>query len=149
MIVLDTNVVSELMREDAHPGVVAWVDQHPTDHVFLTAITTAELRYGIARLPDGRRRAGLEARLERMIEAGFADRILPFDDRAARHYAEIVAGRETRGQPISMADAEIAAICRSIGADLATRNTKDFSDTGITVVNPWTGMEPVSRPRPS
>lgn len=137
MIVLDTNVVSELTRPSANPAVLAWVDQHRSDQVYLTAVTTAELRYGVARLPQGRRRAELAQQLQQIIETDFAGRVHPFDDEAARHYAEIVSDREGRGQPISMADGQIAAICRSTGARLATRNTKDFSATGIDAVNPW------------
>lgn len=137
MIVLDTNVVSELMRTDADAAVVAWLDQRPAEEVFLTAVTTAELRYGVAGLPAGRRKTTLADRLGRLIEDDLAGRVLPFDDDAAGHYAPIVAGRDARGEPISMADAQIAAICRSRGARLATRNTKDFRHTGIDVTDPW------------
>jgi toxin FitB len=137
MIVLDTNVISELMYPRAHPDVVAWVDEHPVDHVYLTAVTTAELRYGVARLPNGRGKTDLADRVRRTIEEDFTGRILPFDDEAASHYADIVVDREQRGMAISMADAQIAAICRTHSADLATRNTKDFADTGIDVIDPW------------
>lgn len=137
MIILDTNVVSELIRPRADATVVAWVDQHPVDDVYLTAITTAELRYGIARLPQGKRRTGLADRVRRVIEEEFTGRVLPFDDQAAHEYAQIVVDREGRGRPISMADAQIAAICRSYRAELATRNTKDFVHTGIAAVDPW------------
>lgn len=137
MIILDTNVVSELMRPHTNPAVLAWVDQHRSDEIYLTAITTAELRYGVARLPAGRRRTELADQLQQVIESDFAGRVHPFDDHAAGHYAEIVAHRDSRGHPISMADGQIAAICRSVGARLATRNTKDFTDTGIDSVDPW------------
>jgi predicted nucleic acid-binding protein len=137
VIVLDTNVISELMRARAHPDVVAWVDEQPLNEVYLTAVTTAELRYGLARLPDGRRRTDLADRVRRTIEEDFAGRILPFDDEAASHYADIVVDREGRGLAISMADAQIAAICRNHAADLATRNTKDFAHTGIELIDPW------------
>jgi predicted nucleic acid-binding protein len=137
MMVLDTNVVSELMHPRADAGVVAWVDQQPADEVYLTAVTTAEVRYGLARLPEGRRKNDLADRIRRTLEEDFAGRILPFDDEAASHYADIVVGRERTGLPISMADAQIAAICRGYSADLATRNTKDFAATGIAVVDPW------------
>jgi hypothetical protein len=138
VIVLDTNVVSELIRPQADAAVVAWVDQQPVDDFYLTAVTTAELRYGIARLPSGRRRTELADRVGRMIEDEFPGRILPFDDDAAQHYAQVAADRENRGQPIGMADAQIAAICRSYRAQLATRNTKDFAHTGVVALNPWT-----------
>jgi predicted nucleic acid-binding protein len=137
MIVLDTNVVSELMRSRSEPHVIAWADEQSADQVYLTAVTTAELRYGIARLPDGRRKTDLADRLQRTIAEDFASRILSFDDNAAALYADVVMGRERRGLPISMADAQIAAICRHHGAGLATRNTKDFANTGIDVIDPW------------
>lgn len=137
MIVLDTNVVSELMRPSAEPGVVAWVDRQAVNEVYLTAVTTAELRYGVARLPDGRRRTGLADRLRQTLDEDFPGRILPFDDVAAAHFAEIVVSRELHGLTIATADAEIAAICRSHSATLVTRNMKDFVHTGIKVVDPW------------
>ena len=137
MIVLDTNVVSELMRPRGEAHVIAWADEQPADRVYLTAVTTAELRYGVARMPDGRRKTDLADRLQRTIAEEFASRILSFDDNAAALYADIVMGRERRGLPISMADAQIAAICRHHGAGLATRNTKDFAHTGIDVIDPW------------
>jgi predicted nucleic acid-binding protein len=137
MIVLDTNVISELMRPRAHPDVVAWVDELSANDVYLTAVTTAELRYGLARLADGRRKTNLADRVRRTIEDDFAGRILPFDDEAAVHYADIVVDREGRGMAISVADAQIAAICRNHSASLATRNTKDFVHTGIEVIDPW------------
>jgi predicted nucleic acid-binding protein len=140
MIVLDTNVISELIHPRGEPRVVAWTDEQQAGEVYLTAITTAELRYGVARLPDGRRRTDLTERLKLVIEEDFADRILSFDDDAAAHYASIVTDRERRGLAISMADAQIAAICRHHGASLSTRNTKDFTHTGVTVIDPWTAV---------
>jgi toxin FitB len=137
MIVLDTTVVSELIRTRGEPRVVAWVDEHPAGEVYVTAVTTAELRYGLARLPDGQRKADLTDRVERTLAEDFSGRVLAFDDSAAVHYADIVTHRERRGLPISMADAQIAAICRQHGASVATRNTKDFVHTGIAVLDPW------------
>jgi hypothetical protein len=137
VIVLDTNVVSELMRKDAAAEVVAWVDRHPGDQVFITAITAAELLYGVTRLPDGRRKQVLAAKVRDLIDEDFEDQVLPFNSDSAHHYAEIVASRERVGKPISMADAQIAAICRQYDLGLGTRNTKDFADTGIRVFNPW------------
>ena len=137
MIVLDTNVVSELMRSTPSAGVVASVDAWSTDAVCLTAITVAELLYGIARLPDGRRKAELAALVESMLSDDFDDRVLAFDAAAAAHYADIVASRERSGRPVSAAAAQIAAICRSYGAILATRNVADFVDVGLQIVNPW------------
>ena len=137
MIVLDTNVVSELMRSAPAELVVNWVDQQTTTDVHLTAVTVAELLYGVARLPDGSRKADLTERIEAMLTEDFDHRVLPFDETAAVHYADIVVSRERAGRPIGMADAEIAATCRSHGAVLATRNIDDFANTGITTVNPW------------
>jgi hypothetical protein len=137
VIVLDTNVVSELIRKDAAAEVVAWVDRHPGDQVFITAVTAAELLYGVTRLPDGRRKQALVAKVRDLVDEDFEDQVLPFSSDSAHHYAEIVASRERFGKPISMADAQIAAICRRHDLALGTRNTKDFADTGIRVLNPW------------
>lgn len=137
MIVIDTNVLSELIHPNGDARVVAWVDQRPADQFYLTAVTTAELRYGIARLPEGRRRAALGERAEQVIGGDFGGRVLPFDDDAAVAYAAVVAAREVLGRPISMADGQIAAICRAVGADLATRNVKDFASLDIRVLTPW------------
>ncbi|WP_131746244.1 type II toxin-antitoxin system VapC family toxin [Frankia sp. Cppng1_Ct_nod] len=137
MIVLDANVISELMHPRADPVVVAWVDAQTVGDVYLTAVTTAELRYGVACLPAGRRRADLADRVRRTLEEDFPGRILPFDDEAASHFAEIVVSREHHGLPVSTADAQIAAICRSYSAGLATRNAKDFVHTEVELIDPW------------
>jgi toxin FitB len=137
VIVLDTNVISELMRQDPADTVVRWVDQYPADDVFITSVTAAELAYGVARLPDGQRRTALAAKVSELLTDDFQDQILPFDHVAAGYYGEIAATREQQGHPISMADAQTAAICRRFTACLATRNTKDFVDTGIALRDPW------------
>ena len=137
MIVLDTNVVSELMRPAPEPGVTSWVDSLDVSDILLTAVTAAELMYGVARLPNGRRRRELRAKVDGLLTEDFQDRILPFDALAATHYADIVAERERSGLQISMADGQIAAICRNWNAGLATRNIGDFVDTGIELINPW------------
>src|SRR5262245_14941432 len=137
MIVLDTNVVSELMRAEPATAVVEWADRQPADEVWLTAITLGELLYGIGRLADGRRKASLATQLEAMVAEDLEHRIAAFDEAAAAHYADIVVVRERVGRPISAADAQIAAICRSHDALLATRNLDDFSDTGIATADPW------------
>ena len=138
MIVLDTNVVSELMRPTPAIEVVDWVANQLVSESYLTAITLGELLYGVARLPDGRRKIELAELIDAMVTDDFEHRVAPFDETAAAHYADIVVRRERSGRPISTADAQIAAICRSHGAVLATRNVDDFTDTGISVVNPWT-----------
>jgi predicted nucleic acid-binding protein len=135
MIALDTNVVSELMRATPDPRVLRWVDEQSSDTLVVTAVTVAELLYGIARLPASRKRSQLEAAIAATFDEDLV--ILPFDDAAAVDYATITASQELRGRTVSMADAMIAATCMSAGAALATRNTKDFADLGIDLVDPW------------
>ena len=137
MIVLDTNVVSELMRPSPATNVVDWVTQQAATTLYFSTISEAELRYGVEVLLAGQRRAGLLAAIEGMLREDFAGRILPFDSDAARAYAVIAAGRRVAGRPISQADCQIAAIAHSRGASVATRNAGDFEDCGIAVVNPW------------
>ncbi len=136
MIVVDTNVTSELMRPLPSPAVTAWVRARSATELYTTSITLAEVRYGIERLPDGRRRDLLRATAKDVFSA-FADHVLVFDATAAVEYAEIVSSRDRAGAPIDGFDAQIAAICRAHGATLATRNVKDFHDTGIDVTDPW------------
>ena len=137
MFVLDTNVVSELMREVPRREVLAWVDARARRDLFLTAITEAEVRTGIAILPAGRHRRHLTRAADRFFREMFANRVLPFDAPAARTYAAIAAGRRAAGRPIGQFDCQIAAIACCRGASLATRNVRDFEDTGIEVLNPW------------
>lgn len=137
MIVLDTNVISELMRATPDPKVRAWIAEQPMAGVFTTTLTQAEIFYGLALLPEGRKREALTAAAQPMFEVDLAGRVLPFDTEAAAAYPDIAAGRRKSGQPISQIDAQIAAIVHSRGARLATRNVADFADCGITVVNPW------------
>ena len=137
MIVLDTNVISELTRRAPDPGVLAWLDSLEISEVATTAVTAAELRYGLARLPDGHRKRELAAVIRGILVEDFYGRILPFDERASVRYAEVVAGRDRIGRPVGVADAQIAAICRDAGATLATRNTADFEETGIELIDPW------------
>lgn len=129
--------ISELARTNPEANVVAWLDSLPAADVATTAITSAELLYGVARLPDGRRRAALAETMAALISEDFRGRVESFDNLAAEQYAAVVVGREKKGRPISMADAQIAAICRVHSATLATRNTGDFTDTGIDLINPW------------
>jgi predicted nucleic acid-binding protein len=140
VIVLDTNVVSELMRTDPDRQVIAWVDRLVSSDTYLTAVTAAELHHGVALLPDGRRRTRLARKVQDLIREDFAQRILAFDVIAAVHYGDIAAHRSGRGRPISHADAQIASVCRSHGATIATRNVADFDDTGLSIVNPWTAV---------
>ena len=137
MVLLDTNVVSELMRDVPSAEVLGWMDDLPTRELFVTAITEAEVRTGIAFLPEGARRRGLADAAERTLGSLFAGRVLPFDSRAARAYADIAATSRAAGRPISQSDCQIAAIARSRGMALATRNVRDFSNTGVEVIDPW------------
>lgn len=137
MIVLDTNVLSELLRSQPHASVVAWLTAVPAADAYTTTICEAEIFYGIALLPTGKRRAGLEAGATDLFEIDFVDRILPFDSAAARAFSDIAAARRQAGRPIGEFDAQIAAIARVHGATLATRDTGDFAGCGVTVVSPW------------
>lgn len=137
MIVLDTNVISEVFRREPDERVVAWLESLE-DEVVITAVTLAELLAGVRRLPSGRRKAELESAVLEAIEPyrrGHA--VLPFDESCAEAYAELLCERERAGLPISTADAQIAAICRTHDAACATRNIKDFARTGISIVDPW------------
>ena len=136
MIVIDTNVASELMKPSPDPAVRDWIVAHRGDRLHTTAITVAEIRYGIERLPAGRRRDLLKLTADDLFSA-FKEQILPFDAAAAAVYPLVVTQRERVGMPIDGLDAQIAAICRTRDARLATRNLKDFVDTGLDVVNPW------------
>jgi toxin FitB len=137
VVILDTNVVSELMKSSPHAGVLAWVDVLPSAELFVASVTQAELLYGIALLPVGERRSNLARALDVAFDRLFRDRILPFDSLAASAFADIAARRRRAGRPIGGFDAQIAAIARSRGADLATRNIIDFEGCGVELVNPW------------
>jgi predicted nucleic acid-binding protein len=137
VIILDTNVISELARQIPDSGVLAWLDSQEIAEVATTAVTAAELRYGVARLPDGHRKRELAVVIREILTEDFYGRVLLFDERASVRYADVVTGRERIGRPIGVADAQIAAICRDSGAILATRNTADFEETGIELIDPW------------
>lgn len=137
MIILDTNVISEAWRLKPSSRFMTWINSQPRVSLFTTAITEAEVFYGIALMPNGRRRRELESEASTVFDQDFVGRILPFDSSAARRYAEIMAARRRAGQPISEADAQIAAIAHSRGATIATRDVADFADCGVSLVNPW------------
>lgn len=137
MFVLDTNVVSELMRQFPSPVVEEWVADRPAGHLFFTSVGEAELRFGVEILPVGARRDALTTAIEGVLREDFANRVLQFDSPAARKYAEIAAARRAAGRPISHTDCQIAAIARSRGGTVVTRNTRDFEGIDIAVLNPW------------
>jgi predicted nucleic acid-binding protein len=137
VIVLDTNVISELARLTPDPGVLSWLDSLEISDVATTTVTAAELRYGVARLPDGHRKQELTVVIRGILTEDFHGRVLPFDERASVRYADIVAARQRIGRSIGVADAQIAAICRDLDGILATRNTADFEETGIELIDPW------------
>ena len=136
MIIVDTNVVSELMKSSPSEPVIEWVRARTGSELFTTSITLAEILYGIARLPDGRRKELLRTTATEVF-ATFEDQVLPFDSSAATHYADVVRVRDQIGLPIDGFDAQIASICRAHGAALATRNLKDFRHTDVTLIDPW------------
>ena len=138
-VVLDTNVISELMRSEPHPAVLAWVAAQPRATLYTTGISQAEILFGIAVLTKGRRRTALAAAAEAMFAEDLADRILPFDSAAAAHYATIVVARREMGRPIEAFDALIAATALAAGADVATRDTAGFDGCGLTLIDPWAG----------
>jgi toxin FitB len=137
VILLDTNVVSELMRPAPAPEVENWLGAQPAAFLFISAVTEAELRFGVALLPAGARRERLAEAMEDMLAADFAGRILPFDSAAASSYARIASDRRRAGRPIGQFDTQIAAIARARNAALATRNVGDFDGCGIRLINPW------------
>ena len=137
MIVLDTNVISELMRPQPHPQVLAWVDGLDPARVAITAMNEAEILHGIARLPHRRRQRSLQQSWDELVPAIFAGRVWPFCSEAAHWYADLLSARERLARPMATADAVIAAIALAHGAQLATRDVADFADLGLDLINPW------------
>jgi predicted nucleic acid-binding protein len=141
VIVLDTNIVSESLKPAPSESVLRWLGSEDPLNIFITVITQAEMLYGVEVLVSGKRKQGLSALTEKLFgEEGFQDRILSFDQKSARAFASILAGRRAAGRPMSQFDAMIAAIARAHRATLATRNVKDFEHCGIRLVNPWTDV---------
>lgn len=137
MILLDTNVVSEPLRLNADPTVVAWIDGQVLETLYLSTISVAELRYGIASLPDGKRKDGLRTSLDERVLPLFGSRILPFDIEAADAYGVLRARTRAAGKNIATADGYIAAIAAARGLIVATRDTQPFKAAGVRVINPW------------
>ncbi|MBS0484832.1 MAG: type II toxin-antitoxin system VapC family toxin [Proteobacteria bacterium] len=137
MIILDTNVISELMREQPDVNVKHWIKAQKAIHLAITAITIAEIQRGLARLPEGKRRTQLTASFSDFIAEAFSGRIFPFDEEAAYRYGEIAAACEAGGINTDAVDLMIAAIASSRRAAIATRNVKDFTGCGVAIINPW------------
>ncbi len=137
MIVLDTNVISELLRPQPANQVETWLAEQDGAEIYFTTVGEAELRHGVALLPEGKRRSTLLQSIEDILNEDFFGRILSFDRAAAYAYAAIASERRAAGRPISQFDCQIAAIARANQAAIATRNTDDFGGCGIVVVNPW------------
>ena len=137
MILVDTNVISEPLRRAPEARVIAWIDAQPLETLYLSAITVAELRFGVASLPAGKRRDGLHESLERQVLPLFASRVLPFDLAASQAYAELMAKARTAGLAIGNADGYIAATAAANGMLVATRDTVPFEAAGVPVIDPW------------
>lgn len=137
MIVLDTNVVSEMMKAEPSPAVLRWMNDQDAFRLFLTAVTVGEIRYGLRVLPQGKRRRYLEEGFERILAEAFAGRILAFDEAAAHRYGEVMGRRKEIGRPLAILDGQIASIAWSNGYAVATRNVQDFIECGVEIVNPF------------
>ncbi len=137
MIILDTNVISEIMRTAPDPAVLDWLRARPVIDMATTTINTAEIRYGFARLPFGARRSALDAKFHGFVVRGFENRVFDFDGLAAEAYGDLVVMRERAGRRLEGFDGLIAAIALSRGLDVATRNVDDFQGCGVTVESPW------------
>jgi predicted nucleic acid-binding protein len=137
MILLDTNVVSEPLRQAPEVRVIEWIDAQPMETLFLSAITVAELRAGVALLPPGKRRSGLHENLEKRVLPLFAGRVLPFDLACTQAYAALMAKARATGLAVATADGYIAAIAAANGFAVATRDTNPFNAAGVAVINPW------------
>lgn len=138
MILLDTNVVSEAMRPAPEPAVIDWLNRQDASRIALSTISIAEICYGLRCLADGQRKLRLTDRFEQFLRRGFAHRVVGFDESAALTYGELMAHRRGIGRPMSVLDGQIAAIAKSRGFVLATRNVPDFEHTAVEVIDPWT-----------
>lgn len=137
MIVIDTNVISELMKSDRHRAVEDWLDRQPRSDFYTASTSLAEIAFGVEKLPEGRRKTILRSIMNEVFDRYFSGRILPFDETAARAYGRILASARARGRSILMADGQIASIAQANGLTVATRDTAPFEAAGIAVINPW------------
>lgn len=141
MIILDTNVLSALMRQVPEAPVVAWLDRQPAESIWITSITLFEARLGLVLLPKGRRRQALESAFARLLEEDLENRVLDFDSAAATEAASLAAQRQKTGRPVDMRDTQIAGIALARHATLATRNVRHFANLNVPVVDPWEAQE--------
>ena len=141
MIILDTNVLSALMRVAPEAQVVRWLDRQPAESIWITAITLFETRLGLALLPRGRRRQSLELAFDRLLAQDLEHRVLDYDGAAALESAALAAARQRAGRTVDMRDTQIAGIALARRATLATRNVRHFQDLSVTVVDPWEGAD--------
>jgi predicted nucleic acid-binding protein len=137
MLILDTNMLSEMMRSEPERKIADWIVRQPSDELFTAAVCQAEILSGLAVMPIGRRRADLEEAARAMFTDDFEGRVLPFDTEAAAAYPEVFAARRKAGRPSGTIDLMLAAIARVRGASVVTRNVSDFEGVGVTIVNPW------------
>jgi hypothetical protein len=137
MIILDTNVISALMRRQPDQLVLQWLDRQPASSIWTTTITLMELRYGLQSMPEGNRRRAMQRELENVLNVDIDGRCLSFDSAAAQQSADLMAMRKLKGRTVEIRDNMIAGIVLATKATLATRNTNDFSDLHAVVVNPW------------
>lgn len=137
MILIDTNVISEPWKPAPHARVLAWIDAQAIETLYLSVVTVAELRYGLATMPEGKRRTIYQERLEHEVLPAFADRVLAFDLDTSKIYADLMAQARARGQAIAKADGYIAATAAAHGLMVATRDTSPFQAVGLSVINPW------------
>jgi predicted nucleic acid-binding protein len=137
VILLDTNVVSEIMKRAPDPAVARFIAATPISDLFIPSLVVAEIRYGLGRLPDGRRRTSMADSFDALLATGFADRVLVFDARCAEAYARGRVARDQAGRPVHVHDALIGGMAMAYGGKIATRNTTDFDDYGLVVINPW------------
>ncbi|HIF4305239.1 TPA: type II toxin-antitoxin system VapC family toxin [Salmonella enterica subsp. enterica serovar Infantis] len=137
MIVLDTNVISELWKVEPNPNVLTWIDAQAVETLYLSAITVAELRYGLATMPEGKRRVIYQKRLEQEVLPNFAGRVLPFDLNASQAYSDLMARAKAEGKAIGKADGYIAATAAANNLIVATRDTSPFKAGGLEIINPW------------
>jgi predicted nucleic acid-binding protein len=137
MVILDTNVVTELMKPAAEPAVIAWMNRQEASGLFLTTVSIGEILYGIRILPQGKRRLQLEQGFEAILSDAFTGRVLAFDEGAARHYGDVMGRRRELGRPLGVPDGQIASIARSNRYAVATRNVRDFVECGVEIINPF------------